>query len=307
MRQENNLKTEIIVVDNASADGTPDLIRKEFPHICLKMNASNDGFARANNVGMLISQGKYISLINSDVWVPPNCLDRLVRFMEENPLIGIVGPKMIGGDGKAKRSCMRFPTLWSVFCRALAVDTLFKKSKLFNGYMMRGFEHDRLMDVDVLNGWFWVVRREALELVGLLDEQFFMYGEDVDWCYRFRKAGWRVVFYPGAEAMHYGGGSSEKAAARFYVEKQRANAQCWMKHKRRSSLWIYLAIVWLHELLRTLGYLSAYIFARSSRSNSKHKIYRSLACLSSLAGGQYFVVGRQNDFKNGIQSSDTLS
>jgi GT2 family glycosyltransferase len=160
---------------------------------------------------------------------------------------------------------------------------------------MRDFEHNQLSDVEVLNGWFWVVRKEALKQVGLLDERFFIYGEDLDWCYRFKKAGWRVVFYPYAESTHYGGGSSARAPIWFYLEERKANTQYWIKHHRRCSQWTYFAIVWLHEVLRVCGYAGAYLFVKSSRADALFKLNRSIACLSWLARGLFLQRGGSND------------
>jgi GT2 family glycosyltransferase len=278
-------RMEIIVVDNASSDGTPGLIRQQFPNVHLIENTTNEGFSRANNTGIRLCNGEYICLINSDVKVLPYCLARAVDCMEQNRAIGILGPRMLGPNGETRRSCMRFPSLWSRFCRAVALDRLFTHSRLCGGFLMRDFEHDRLLDVEVLNGWFWVVRKEALEQVGPLDNRFFIYGEDIDWCYRFKKVGWRVVFYPQAESTHYGGGSSSKAPIRFYLEKQKADAQYWLKHHSRSSLWAYFAIVALHELLRVFGHAGAFLLFESLRDDARYNLRRSVTCLSWLMRG----------------------
>jgi GT2 family glycosyltransferase len=286
-RQDAARSLETIVVDNASSDGTVEMVQEKFPSVRLVQNDQNLGFAKANNSGIRLSTGKYICLINSDVNVPPSCLRRIYCFMEENPSVGLLGPRMLGADGKTRRSCMRFPTLWSSFCRALGLDSLVKGSTTFGGFLMSDFKHDRVMDVEVLNGWFWVVRREALEQVGLLDERFFMYGEDVDWCYRFRSKGWRTVFYPEAEAIHYGGASSARAPARFYVEMHKANVQYWRKHHGRLAQFAYLLTVWLHEVVRILGYAAAYLLRKCSRADAAYKVKRSVACIRWLAGREF--------------------
>lgn len=273
---------EIIVVDNASTDGTPEMICREFPCVRLVRNEENLGFAKANNIGISLAQGDYILLINSDVNVLPGCLAKIHQFLQEHESVGLLGPQMLGRNREIRRSCMRFPTLWNTLCRACAADRISLISKVTGGSLMRDFAHDKLRDVEVLNGWFWATRREALRQVGPLDERFFMYGEDVDWCYRFHAAGWRVVFYPAAQAIHYGGSSSAKAPARFYVEKHKANIQFWRKYHRGYQNVAFAAIMLLSESIRVVGYTAAWVLPWM-RKSAEHKIGRSIASLRWFA------------------------
>jgi GT2 family glycosyltransferase len=155
--------------------------------------------------------------------------------------------------------------------------------------LVSDFKHDRITDVDILNGWFWMIRREALDQVGLLDERFFMYGEDLDWCLRFQGAGWQLVFYPEAKAIHYGGASSSAAPVRFYVEQQRANFQYWRKHHGLLSQSAYGGIILLHNLLRLVGYLVVYPVSSSHKSDIGAKVRRSWALLGWMIGGRRVV------------------
>ncbi len=283
-RYGENRSVEILVVDNGSTDGTAEHIRREFPFAKLIVNPSNLGFARANNIGIAQSTGEFVCLVNSDVEVPEGCLEKTVEFMEQNPSIGVLGPKMVLPDGTIGQSCMGFPTVWNWFCRALALDTLFPGSKLSGGYLRTDFRYDRIEDVEVLTGWFWMVRREALDEVGLLDERYFMYGEDIDWCKRFHQAGWRVVFYPGAYAVHHCAASSANAPTRFYIEMHRANMQYLAKYHNwliRFGFWLVTS---LQELVRVIGYAAIYALRRSGRQEARYKVKRSLACLSWLMG-----------------------
>ena len=275
---------ETILVDNASTDGTPDLVQNEFPRVRLIRNDRNLGFAAANNIGLREATGEYIFLINSDVVVPKNCLATLLNYMRQNPDIGLLGPQMRGTKGEVRRSTMRFPTVWNSFCHAVALDAVFSRSKTWGGFLMHDFAHDRVTDVDVLNGWFWVTRREAMEKVGLLDERFFIYGEDIDWSYRYHQAGWRVVFFPGAAALHYGGASSSNAPIRFYIEMQQANLQYWEKHSRPPAKFAYLACSWIHHVLRVVGYTAVYAVQRSKRAMAGYKVKRSVASIAWLSG-----------------------
>jgi len=284
--QHTGLALETIVVDNASIDGTADLVRQEFSYVRLVQSDHNLGFAKANNVGIRLTRGKYIFLVNPDVIMLPGCLERLFRYMEENPSIGLLGPRMLGPDRAVQRSTMRFPSVWNSFCRALALDSIFKGSRTFGGFLMRDFGHDKTMDVDILNGWFWAARRESMNRVGLLDEQLFMYGDDLDWSFRFHQAGCRVVFYPEAEAIHFGGGTTERAPVRFYIEMYRANLQFWRTHYGRLKMFAYLLTVWLHEVVRVVGYGVVFLLKRSARQEAADKVKRSVACISWLAGGR---------------------
>lgn len=277
---------EIIVVDNNSTDGTPELIKEQFPNIRLIRNANNYGFAKGTNVGIKEARGEYISLINSDVIVPAGCIENMYRHMVRNRNIGLLGPRMLGIDKQVNRSTMVFPTVWNTFCHAVALDSVFKRSKLFGGFLMKELDSQETMDVDVLNGWFWMVRREALAQVGLLDERFFIYGEDIDWCRRFHQSGWRVVLFSEASAVHYGGASSKRSPIRFYIEMQRANLQYWQKHCGHLSTLGFLMNSWLHHCCRIIGYVAVCICDRNRREEGRYKIERSIASIRWLAGGE---------------------
>jgi len=276
---------EVIVVDNASTDGSPEAVAKRYPQVKLIRNAANLGFARANNIGVSAANGNYICLVNSDVKVLPDCLNRLVRYAEKHPETGMIGPRIIGGDGKLQRSCRGFPTVWNMFCRALALDSIFPRVPIFTGYSLRHWPQETCREVDILSGCFWVVRRRALDEVGGLDESFFMYGEDMDWCKRFWKGGWKLAFVPSAEAIHYGGASSSIAPVRFYVERHRADLQYWQKHHSRPAVFCYFLFTCLHLLLRLAGYAVASLFRRSAREAYQYKMKRSLAALKWMLSG----------------------
>ena len=281
---QSSIPSEIIVVDNASTDGTPEATNAGFPQVQLIRNQSNLGFAKANNTGIAASKAKYICLLNSNVVVPAGCFETMLTYMEHNPDIGVLGPKMINPNGGVGHSVARFPTVWNTLCCALALHKVFRQSTALGGYMMEGFPYDRIEDVEVLTGWFWMVRRGALEEVGGLDERFFMYGEDIDWCRRFHNAGWRVVFYPEAEALHYGAASSAQAPTRFYVEMQRANQQYFRKHYGRLGEAGYVVTRSFHEVVRLLAYGGSYFTSGSDRPRAASMVRRSLTCLGCLAG-----------------------
>ncbi|MDD5232381.1 MAG: glycosyltransferase family 2 protein [Syntrophales bacterium] len=286
VRGSGRLDIEIIVVDNGSVDGSPESVEKLFPRVRLIRNESNHGFARANNAGIGISSGKYLCLINSDVVVAESCIPAMFDYMESKPKVGLLGPQIINGSGEVQRSCMGFPTVWNSFCRALALDSFFPRSKRFGGQLLTYWPHDTSREVDVVNGCFWMVRRAALETVGPLDENFFIYAEDIDWCRRFRSKNWKVAFYSEAQAVHLGGASSARMPVRFYLEMHRANLQYWKKHHGRRAQNLYRLTLMLHDAVRLAAFalLSAGDEDRVN-SISMSKVRRSAAGLRMLLSG----------------------
>jgi hypothetical protein len=276
---------EVLVVDNASTDGTPDAIRDSFPQVNVIETGANLGFAKGNNIGIARSRGKYICCINSDVVVYPGCIERMLALMEADEKIGMMGPKMLCADGQVGVSVTRLPTVWNTLCSALALSNLIPNSSRLSGFTGRRNSVSAAEDVEVLAGWFWMISRAALGQVGGLDERFFMFGEDLDWCYRFRKAGWRVVFCGEAESLHYGGGSSEGAPVRFYVEMRRANMQYFRKHHGLWGVGGYFVAIGIHELARIVGYSLSYCYNADRRQEAASKVQRSLSCLRWLMSG----------------------
>jgi hypothetical protein len=260
------------------------MVRTEFPFIQLIENSKNLGFAGANNIGLQVSKGEYVCLINSDVVLKHGCLESLVQFMERCPDIGLAGPRMRMPDGAIGESCMRFPSVWNWFMRAFAMDSILGRWRMFGGFLMKDFRYDRTVDVDVLTGWFWIARRKALDTVGFLDEQYFMYGEDIDWSQRFHLAGWRVVFCPEMEAVHYCGASSSRLPIEFYIEKTRANLQYFRTYHGRVAAAGFWVACCLHEFVRMVGFAASSLLQSSGGSIAEFKLQRSCRCLRWLLG-----------------------
>lgn len=267
------------MVDNGSSDGSCYAVENQFPQVKLIKNEENIGFARANNIGIRASTGRYICLINSDVIVLEGCIEKLIELMDANPSAGISGPKILNQDCSLQVSCRSFPSIWNNLCQALGLNYLFPKSSFFSEPFMKYWAHDKARKVDVITGCFWMVRRKALDEVGLLDEDFFIYGEDIDWCKRFHNADWDVLFYPEAQAIHIGGASSDNAPVRFYLEMQKADLQYWRKHHGRVGRAGYLAIILIRQTLRVVFGAIRYITHPSKRESTCFKLKRSLACI----------------------------
>jgi len=274
--------TEILVVDNASTDGSAEMIEGRFPNVKLIKSNENLGFAKGNNLAIRQCVGRYIALVNPDVIVLPGCLDTLADFLDQNPKVGNVGPRVLNPDGTLQSSCRRFPTLWNNFCTATTLASVFKRTRFFAGEHMLFFPHDRTLAVDVLVGCFSMIRREAFEAVGLLDEGLFMYGDDVDWCRRCWNAGWEVVFFPGAKAIHDRGSITAAYPVRFALAQQRSILYYWAKHHGRFGLFGIRSVLFCHHVPRYLfGLVSRFVRAsRSQHREARTQVVR--ACLRAL-------------------------
>jgi GT2 family glycosyltransferase len=218
---------EVVVVDNGSTDGTVDVVRELFPQAQL-IERENLGLASGWNVGVSSATGRYFLLLNADAWLTDGSLARLVEFADAHPEAAVVGPRLLNTDGTLQRSVRGFPTLWRLATEYLFLRKLAPGSRLLNAFYGGGFEHDEDRAVEVVMGACMLVRREAVEQVGLLDESFFLFSEETDWCYRFGQAGWKVVFFPGAECVHVGGASH---GGRMFRENVRGHLRFLAKHR----------------------------------------------------------------------------
>ncbi|KPK87182.1 hypothetical protein AMJ80_12290 [bacterium SM23_31] len=202
---------EIFVVDNASTDGSAAVVKEKFPGVMLIENEKNTGFARANNIAVKRAAGEYISLLNPDTIVQEDTFSILLEAFSTYPEAGMVGCKILNEDGSLQLSCRRsFPTPWVSLTRMLGLSKMFPNSRLFARYNMTYLDADNIEEVDAVSGSFMTIRREILETVGFLDERFFMYGEDLDWCYRIKQAGWKILYYPKTSIIHFKGKSASE-------------------------------------------------------------------------------------------------
>ena len=194
---------EVIVCDNGSTDGSDRMIEKEYPDITFIQNGRNVGFAAGNNPGIRTARGRYIVLLNSDTEVSPDAFSRMIAFMDAHPDAGAATCKLVLPDGTMDPACHRgFPTPWASFTYLLKLEKLFPKSRMFGQYH-QGYKDLRTVhEVDCIVGAFFMVRRDVIRQVGLLDEDYFMYGEDIDWAYRIRKKGWKILFNPDITVLH---------------------------------------------------------------------------------------------------------
>ena len=200
---------EVFVVDNASADGSADMVRREFPRIELIANQDNRGFAAANNQAWQRATGEYILLLNPDAYLKQDAVRNVRRFLEEHPECGLCGGRLVNLDGELDPSARRFPNSLYKFLTISGISARFPDSDLLNGYNFGSFAHDRPMEVDWVPGTFTMYRREMLAQTGLFDERFYIYYEETDLCLNAKRAGWKVYFIPDAEVIHIGGACSK--------------------------------------------------------------------------------------------------
>jgi len=221
---------ELIVVDNGSRDGTPELVRSRFPSARCVMLGANRGYAAAANAGLELASGRYVLLLNSDAWPIGDAVERLVALAESRPDVGVAGPRLVNPDGTLQRSVRGFPTLWRLATEFLFLRKLAPRSRMLNAFYGAGFDHAAPADCDFLKGAALLLRREALDEVGVLDEAFFVFSEDVDLCYRMRAAGWTVAFVPDSVFVHVGGASTRPRWDRMYREQLRGHLVFFAKH-----------------------------------------------------------------------------
>ena len=260
-----------VVVDHGSTDGTLELVSERFPGAKL-VQQDNLGFGAGYNRGMReAGEPDYFLLLNSDAWVLEDAVERMARFADENPRVAVVGPRLRYPDGRLQRSVRGFPTLWRLATEYLFLRKLAPRSRALNAFYAGGFDHDRVREADFLMAACLLIRREATEEVGLFDERYFMFSEEVDWCYRFVQAGWKVVFLPEAEVVHVGGASWKKEFDPMFLEQVRGHLRFLAEHKgmreaERARLLFLAGLklrVWFFPAGRRETYRRAYEWLRS--------------------------------------------
>jgi N-acetylglucosaminyl-diphospho-decaprenol L-rhamnosyltransferase len=218
---------ETVVVDNGSSDGTLAFVRERYPDVRL-VESENRGLGAGWNIGLRETTSTYALLLNADAWVVAGALDRLVAFAVTRPRAAVVGPRLLNPDGTLQRSVRGFPTVWRLATEYLFLRKLAPGSSALNAFYAGGFDHDETRDVEVVMGACMLLRRAAVEEVGYCDEDYFLFSEETDWCFRFREADWEVVFFPGAECVHVRGAAH---SGRLYRENLRGHLLFLTKHR----------------------------------------------------------------------------
>ncbi len=241
---------EVWVVDNCSSDDSAGMVQRQFPGVRLVESTCNGGYAYANNLALLQATGDYLLLLNPDTVVPPDALAEMVAYLEARPDVGVAGPKLVRDDGSLDLACRRsFPSPVVSFYRMTGLSKRFPSSRRFGRYNLTYLDPDQETDVDSVVGAFMLVRRKAVEQVGLLDETFFLYGEDLDWAMRIKKGGWRVMYNPQVTVLHRKGSSSSGDIYRATMEFYRSMLIFYRKHYAPHNLppvnWLILGAIYL--------------------------------------------------------------
>jgi len=240
------VQREVIVVDNGSTDGSTRMVRGEFPRVRLIENIQNAGFARANNQGFVRGAGRYLLMLNPDTEVRPRALATLVAFMDSHPDAGAAGAMLLNADGTPQTSCYPEPTLFREFWRLFHLDALWPRAC----YPMASWPLEAPRQVEVAQGACLILRRDALSSVGLLDEDYFIYSEEVDLCHRMRRAGWRVYWVPQAAVVHHGGRSTCQVAGAMFLRLYEGKVLFFRKHRGQVATQLYKLILFVASIAR---------------------------------------------------------
>lgn len=242
------LSVETLVVDNASTDGSSQMVQERFPWVQLTENQENVGFARANNQAILQSTGRYVLLLNPDTEVKPGAFETLIHFMEAHPEDGGAGARLLNPDHTLQASCYPAPTLSREFWRMFHLDVLVP----YGVYRMDDWDLSKQREVDVIQGACLILRQEALNQVGLLDGEYFIYSEEVDLCHRLQKAGWKLHWVPQAQVVHHGGQSTQQVAAEMFLRLYQGKIIYFRKHYGWLTSQIYKLILAAGTLTRLM-------------------------------------------------------
>jgi len=258
----------VIYVDNASQDDSVEMVRKEFPEVQIIQNAKNEGFIRANNQAIVIARGRYVLLLNSDTVVLGNAVAKTVKFADEHPKAAVVGCRILNPDGTLQRNCFMSHSALNLFLSATYLYKVFPRSRFFAREEMTWWNFDDAREVEVVNGCFALVREEAIKQVGLMDETYFVYGDDQDWCYRFRKAGWKAMFTPDPQIVHYRGQTTKQKVGDFKLQLYGSQLIFMKLHGNGLAFLLARLLTALFLFLRVPYWLGAGLYQKKRRKTS---------------------------------------
>jgi GT2 family glycosyltransferase len=275
--QTQDISFEVIVVDNASSDDSSTMIKKEFPQVVFIENTENRGFAAANNQGMKIAKGRYVLLLNPDTIVLDGAIQKTTVFADQSPEAAVVGIRNDRPDGSLTKNCFQFASVQNLIIYSLGLHRVFANSRFFGRERLSWWDHLTTREVDVVAGCYMLVRRSAIDQVGMMDETYFMYGEEMDWCWRFQQAGWKILYYPDARIIHYGGMSAAQNPAGMRVEQQKSFLYFIEKRQGRMARHLARSLLVLSGLIR-IGYWGlGWLFSGSlTRANVARKLRDAL-------------------------------
>jgi len=260
-RQTKQVNSHVWVVDNGSRDGSAKKIQKEFPHATVLFSKDNLGFAKANNMAIRQSDSEYVLLLNPDTVILDRAIEKTVAFMESHPTTGVSGCKVLNEDGTLQLACRRaIPTPRIAFFRLSGLSKLFPKSQSMAKYNLTYLSPEETHEVEAVSGSFLMIRREVIDQIGLLDERFFMYGEELDWCLRAKQAGWQIMYVPHGQVIHYKGECSKSNRRRALYEYHRSMYLFHKKHFAPKCSIAVNGLVYAGIGFRVLTSISSFLF-----------------------------------------------
>jgi len=287
------ISIEIIYVDNASEDGSVEMVKKEFTGVKIIENEENQGFIIANNQGIEIAKGRYVLLLNSDTIILENAIAKIVKFANAHPEAAVVGCKVLNPDRTLQRTCFMYPSALNMVLSAIYLHKIFPRSRFFGREHMTWWDFNDVREVEAICGCFSLVRKEAVEEVGPMDETYFVYGDDPDWCYRFKKHNWKTLFTPEAEIIHYGGQTTKKLADKFYLQLQGARLLFINKHRNRLTFPLACFFTGLFFFLRVPYWLVVGVLNKKKEANQSFPTVKTY-----LKGGVYSMICWKNLLMN---------
>jgi len=291
--QTNGISFEVIYVDNGSKDGSVEMVKKEFPGVRVIENERNEGFIRANNQAIEVAQGRYVLLLNSDTVVLDNAIDKTVAFADAHPDAAVVGCRVLNPDMTLQRSCFMYPSILNMFLAATYLYKIFPKNRFFGREDMTWWEFNETCEVDTVCGCYSLVRKEAIDQVGFMDELYFTYGDDPDWCFRFRKSGWKVMFTPDGQIIHYGGQNTQQKAREFRWQLEGSKLIFMRLHRNRRSFPFACLLTALFFFLRVPYWFGVALSCKSKRRKSfETAVTYFMGSLYCLTGWKRLLMNR---------------
>lgn len=277
--QTNDLDFEVIVIDNASSDNSVEAIKRDYPEVILINNKENRGFAAANNQGIEIAKGRYVLLLNPDTVILNGAIQKSVTFADHHPEAAVVGIRNNNADGSLTKNCFQFASVQNLMISSSGLHRLFPHSHFFGRERLSWWDYLTIREVDVVAGCFMLARRKVIDQVGRMDEAYFMYGEEMDWCWQLKRAGWKTVYYPEARIIHYGGMSAAQNPAGMRIEQKKSYLRFIEKRQGKTAKYIAHSLLFLSGLLRLGYWVLCWLFsfgeARTSSANRIRQAMRS--------------------------------
>lgn len=289
-----DLDFEVIYVDNASEDGSVEMVEENFPEVSILQNKENRGFVVANNQGIEIAKGRYVLLLNSDTVILDNAIAKSVEFADKNPQAAVIGCRVVNPDRTLQPTGFMFPSTLNMLLSCTYLYKIFPKSRFFGREHMTWWDRNDIREIDAVTGCYMLVRRKAIEQVGAMDKRYFIYCEETDWCYRFKENGWKIMFTPVPEIIHYGGQTTKQRADKFKLQLYGSKLIFMKKYKNKLSFLFARFFTALFFFFRAPYYFTVAVFSKHERKQSiRTAIAYLTGCFFSLVDWKRLLMNRE--------------